>query len=284
MASNAEIQSHGPLRSSGSSSPRWSRQRAGASRAGLCPWTMPTRPSGSMTRRAIRRHRRRSGRSMRASGFGRATPAAAVRDGSDAAAPASAAPAAAPAMAAPAAPAPAGSAWRRTRGSPGSGSRGGRTRGSPDSAACPTLRRAPGRPRRGTPRARRPCRRPRPKRSSGSVASALRSIASRIGGMPGAHGRGARDGAGQARRGDRRRGVARPWPLPGQQLVEDDPEAVDVGRRRRQLAAGLLGAEVVDRAERRAGQRQRGFGERPGDAEVGDLHPAVAGRPGCCRA
>ena len=42
------------------------------------------------------------------------------------------------------------------------------------------------------------------------------------------------------------------------------------------LAAGLLGAEVVDRAERRARQRHLRLGDRPGDPEVGDLHPAVA--------
>ena len=42
------------------------------------------------------------------------------------------------------------------------------------------------------------------------------------------------------------------------------------------LAARLLGAEVVDRAHRRAGQRDLGLAEGPRDPEVGDLDPAVA--------
>jgi hypothetical protein len=42
------------------------------------------------------------------------------------------------------------------------------------------------------------------------------------------------------------------------------------------VAARLLRAEVVDRAERRAGQRHLRLGDRPGDPEVGHLHPAVA--------
>ena len=87
----------------------------------------------------------------------------------------------------------------------------------------------------------------------------------------------ARDRAGEPSRRDRRRRVAGPGPAPREQLEQDDPEAVDVGRGRRQLAPRLLGAEVVDRPERRARQRQRGLGQRPGDPEVGDLHPALAG-------
>jgi hypothetical protein len=54
-------------------------------------------------------------------------------------------------------------------------------------------------------------------------------------------------------------------------------QAVDVRRRRGELAAGLLRAEVVNRAKGRAGQGERGLGQRPGDPEVRDLHPAVAG-------
>ena len=48
----------------------------------------------------------------------------------------------------------------------------------------------------------------------------------------------------------------------------------DAGRR--QLAASLLGAEVVDRAEGRPGQRQGRLGDGSGDPEVGHLHPAFA--------
>ena len=44
---------------------------------------------------------------------------------------------------------------------------------------------------------------------------------------------------------------------------------------RRLLAAGLLRAEVVDRAEGRPGQRHLGLGDRPRDPEVDDLDPPV---------
>jgi hypothetical protein len=46
-------------------------------------------------------------------------------------------------------------------------------------------------------------------------------------------------------------------------------------RRVRLLAAGLLRAEVMDRAEGRPRQRHLRLGDRPGDPEVGDLDPAV---------
>ena len=68
-----------------------------------------------------------------------------------------------------------------------------------------------------------------------------------------------------------------PRPPAGEQLEQHDAEAVDVRGGRGQLAARLLRAEVVDGPERRAGQRQRGLRQGPGDAEVGDLHAALAG-------
>ena len=71
-------------------------------------------------------------------------------------------------------------------------------------------------------------------------------------------------------------GVAFPWPLAGELLEEHDPEGEDVRRSGRLLAARLLGAEVVDGAERRPGQRHLGLGHRPGDPEIGDLHRPVA--------
>ena len=92
------------------------------------------------------------------------------------------------------------------------------------------------------------------------------------------------DRAAQPGEGDRCRAVAFPRPDPGEHLVQDDAEAVDVRGGRRLLAAGLFRAEVVDRAERRPRQRHLGFGDRPRDPEVGDLHLAVASRSGCCRA
>ena len=65
-----------------------------------------------------------------------------------------------------------------------------------------------------------------------------------------------------------------------QQLVEDAPERVDVRARIDGLAAGLLGAEVGGGAHHRAdlGEVLVGVGgDRPGDAEVGDLHQAGGG-------
>ena len=61
--------------------------------------------------------------------------------------------------------------------------------------------------------------------------------------------------------------------VPGEHLVEHEPEAVDVGRGSRREAARLLRAEVVDGAEGRAGDRRLGFGGDPGDPEVGDPRP-----------
>ena len=57
-----------------------------------------------------------------------------------------------------------------------------------------------------------------------------------------------------------RRAVPLPGAPAGEELVEHDAQAVDVGRLGRLLAERLLGAEVVDRAERR---RRAASGGRP---------------------
>ena len=62
----------------------------------------------------------------------------------------------------------------------------------------------------------------------------------------------------------------------GEHLEQDETGRVDVGRGRDHLAARLLGAEVVDTAQRRAGHRQLRLAEGARDAEVGDLDPAAA--------
>ena len=72
-----------------------------------------------------------------------------------------------------------------------------------------------------------------------------------------------------------RRAVALPGAPAREELVQHDAQAVDVGRLGRLLAERLLRAEVVDRAERHAGQRQAGVGPGAGDPEVGDLDAAV---------
>ena len=82
--------------------------------------------------------------------------------------------------------------------------------------------------------------------------------------------------AGQPCHRDRRGAVALEGSTAGEHLEEHDAEGVDVRRRGGLLAARLFGAEVVDRAERRPGQRHLGLGDGPGDPEVGDLHAAVA--------
>ena len=67
----------------------------------------------------------------------------------------------------------------------------------------------------------------------------------------------------------------------GEQLEGDAAERVEVAPRPGQPAHGLLGGDVVGRADRRArGGEPRGAAraiERLGDAEVGDLDPAVGG-------
>ena len=83
------------------------------------------------------------------------------------------------------------------------------------------------------------------------------------------------DRAGQPGEGDRCRAVALPRPDPGEHLVQDDAQAVDVRGGGGLLAARLFRAEVVDRAEGHPRQRHLGLGDRAGDPEVDDLDPAV---------
>jgi hypothetical protein len=73
--------------------------------------------------------------------------------------------------------------------------------------------------------------------------------------------------------GGRRVGFERP--PAGQELERDDPERVEVARRRRALAARLLRREVAGGAEDRAGLRERVEACRARDPEVGDLDVAT---------
>ena len=70
---------------------------------------------------------------------------------------------------------------------------------------------------------------------------------------------------------------------PVERLVQHEAEPVDVGRRGRGRALRLLGAEVLDRAERRAGHGSLGIGREPRDPEVGDHRAAVAGKQDVAR-
>ena len=63
---------------------------------------------------------------------------------------------------------------------------------------------------------------------------------------------------------------------PGDQLVGDDPERVQVGARPGLLAARLLGRQVGGGAEHRADLGDAGLLGRLGDAEVGELDLALA--------
>ena len=84
-----------------------------------------------------------------------------------------------------------------------------------------------------------------------------------------------RDRPGQPGQRDRCSAVALPRSRADEHLVQDDAEAVDVRGGGRGLAACLLRAEVVDRAEGRTGQRDLCLGDGPRDAEVDDLDLAV---------
>ena len=75
--------------------------------------------------------------------------------------------------------------------------------------------------------------------------------------------------------GDRR--LAGERHLPGEQLVEDDAERVEVGACVDPLALRLLGRQVGGGAEHRGGRGHRLVAHRARDAEVGHLHRAVVG-------
>ena len=63
--------------------------------------------------------------------------------------------------------------------------------------------------------------------------------------------------------------------IPGEHLVEDDAERVDVRLAVDVVAERLLGRDVVGRAEHAAVGGQPVLVERAGDAEVGDLGRAL---------
>ena len=74
--------------------------------------------------------------------------------------------------------------------------------------------------------------------------------------------------------GDRHRRLALERHHPGQQLVQDHPDRVEVGGVADRVALGLLGREVLGGAHDRAGQRHV-RGARAGDPEVGDARAAL---------
>ena len=81
----------------------------------------------------------------------------------------------------------------------------------------------------------------------------------------------------QVRDGRGDRGVGHEGLAADQALEGDDAEGVDVGRRGRGAALRLLGRDVGRRAHHLAGLREGHPLGGAGDAEVGDLDPAVGG-------
>ena len=79
----------------------------------------------------------------------------------------------------------------------------------------------------------------------------------------------------EARHRGRHVGVASEGRLPGQHLVEDEAEGVDVGATVDGVAVHLLGSEVAGGPDHGAGASQIVATGRLGDSEVGDLHPSV---------
>jgi hypothetical protein len=71
------------------------------------------------------------------------------------------------------------------------------------------------------------------------------------------------------------RGIAPEWQPPGDKLVENDPDRVEVRRGADRSALGLLGRQVVDAAEDRAVLGEVGCA-RAGYSEVGQLQPVRA--------
>ena len=63
--------------------------------------------------------------------------------------------------------------------------------------------------------------------------------------------------------------------LAREHLVQDDPDAVDVGRGRRAAAARLLGGHVAGRTDDRGARAVGAALSEPGDAEVAYLHPPL---------
>ena len=112
------------------------------------------------------------------------------------------------------------------------------------------------------------------KRAAGSFSSARRTTRSRPGARPGRSAPGAARGVGQVLEGDGDGAVALEGHLPGEHLVEDHADRVEVGGRPGRVALGLLGREVLRRAHDRArlGHLRR---PRPRDPEVGDLEQVL---------
>ena len=75
--------------------------------------------------------------------------------------------------------------------------------------------------------------------------------------------------------GDRDLRVTGERTLPGQCLIGDDAQGVEVGAGARALARGLLRCQVLGGAHDLTGLRQRSLVCDSGDAEVGDLDPEV---------
>ena len=65
-------------------------------------------------------------------------------------------------------------------------------------------------------------------------------------------------------------------PHPGEELVGDDSEPIEVARRRRAVSLSLLGREVAGGAEHRSGQCQGVEAGRARDAEVGHVNVSGA--------
>ena len=71
------------------------------------------------------------------------------------------------------------------------------------------------------------------------------------------------------------RGVAAERHLAGDRLDQHEPERVDVGLAGERIALRLFGRGVAGGADHRALLRPSRFGQRAGDAEVGDAQPGL---------
>ena len=112
------------------------------------------------------------------------------------------------------------------------------------------------------------------KRCAGSLASARSTIASRLGADRRVQAARRQRRLGDLLERDGHRGVAVERHRPGEHLVEDDADRVDVGLRADRVALRLLGREVLRGAQDRPRLRHVRRA-RPGDAEVGDLRAVL---------
>ena len=111
-------------------------------------------------------------------------------------------------------------------------------------------------------------------RCSGSLAIARRTTAAR---SAGTLRRQVRHRIVEVGQGGRDRGVGVERPVSREALEGHDAQRVDVGRRGRGGATGLLGGEVLRRAHHLAGGGQAEAVGGAGDPEVGDLDPPARG-------